>query len=70
MERYPNLKKEVGGSIHVYETSSLLDRKTFQVINCLMCFDDDLSTFCLNKTKTSTWKSCFLLNLHNLGGDG
>jgi hypothetical protein len=45
MERYPNLKEEVGSSIPDYEISSLLDKKTYQVVNCLMCFDVGLSAF-------------------------
>ena len=51
MERYPNLKEEVGGSIPGYEISSLLDRKTCQVVNCLLCFGIGIgmSAFCLKK---------------------
>jgi hypothetical protein len=28
--------------------SSLLDKQTCQVVNCLLCFDVGMSTFCLN----------------------
>ena len=38
VERYPNLKEEVGGLIPDYEISSLLDRVTCQVVICLLCF--------------------------------
>jgi hypothetical protein len=38
VERYPNLKKEVGDSIPDSETSSLLDEKTYHAVNNLMCF--------------------------------
>jgi hypothetical protein len=36
MERYPNLKEEVGGLTPNCEISSLLDKKTFQVGNYLL----------------------------------
>jgi hypothetical protein len=52
VERYPNLKEEVGSLIPGWEISSLLDRKTCKVVNYLLCFDVGLSTFCLkNKEK-------------------
>jgi hypothetical protein len=51
VERYPNLKEEVGGSIPRCEISSLLDGKTCQVINCLLCFGASMSGFCLKKKK-------------------
>ena len=38
VERYPNLKKEVCGSIPGHEISSLLDIKSCQVVNYLLCF--------------------------------
>jgi hypothetical protein len=48
VERYPNLKKEVGSS----EISSLLDRITCQVVvNYLLCFGVDMLAFCLKKEK-------------------
>ena len=37
VEGYPNLKEEVGGSDPGCEISSLLDGKTCQVVNCLLC---------------------------------
>ena len=36
VERYPNLKEEVGGSIPGCEISSVLDKKDLQ--DCLLCF--------------------------------
>ena len=52
VERYPNLKEEVGGSIFPsYEISSLLDKKTCQVVNYLMCFGAGLSSFYLQINK-------------------
>jgi hypothetical protein len=51
VERYPNLKEEVGGSNPGYENSSLPDEKTCQVINCLMCFGVGMSAICLKKIK-------------------
>ena len=47
MERYPNLKEEVGSSTPGCEISARLDRKTCQVVSCLLCFDASLSTFYL-----------------------
>jgi hypothetical protein len=49
MERYPNLKKEVGNLTIDYEISSLLDIIACQVVNHLMCFDVGMSPFCLKK---------------------
>ena len=49
VERYPNLKEEVGGLNPDCEIPSLLDGKTYQVVNCLMCFDASLSVFCVQK---------------------
>jgi hypothetical protein len=49
MERYPNLKEEVGSLISSCEMSSLLDKKAYQVINCLMCFGATMSAFYLLK---------------------
>jgi hypothetical protein len=45
VEKHPNLKEEVGGSIPDCDISSLCDNKTCQVINCLLCFGFGLSTF-------------------------
>lgn len=36
--RYPNLKEEVGNSIHGHEIYHQLDGKTNQVANCILCF--------------------------------
>jgi len=47
MERYPNLKEEVGGLILSCEISSLLDGKICKVVNCLLCFGVGMWTFCL-----------------------
>ena len=55
VERYPNLKEEVGGSIPGYEISSPLDIN-LPLFNYLMCFDVVMSAFCLinnNKFKNS-----------------
>jgi hypothetical protein len=49
MERYLNLKEEVGGLNPGCEISSLLDIKTCQVVNCLMCFGVGMPTFYLKK---------------------
>ena len=49
MERYPNLKEEVGGSIPNCEISSLLDKIFCQVVNYLMCFDTGLLAFGIKK---------------------
>ena len=49
VKRYPNLKEEVGSSIPGYEISSLLDKKTCHVVNCLLCFGVGLSAFSLKK---------------------
>ena len=54
VERYPNLKEEVGGSKLGFEISSLLDKKTCQVVNYLLCFDVGMLTFCLQKFKKKT----------------
>jgi hypothetical protein len=44
VERYPNLKEEVGGSNPGYEISSLpYKKKTYQVGNCLLCFGVGMS---------------------------
>jgi hypothetical protein len=51
VERYPNLKEEVGGSILGCEISSLLDRKTCQMVNCLLFFDVSMLTFCFKINK-------------------
>ena len=51
VERHPNLKEEIGGSIPGCEISSLLDKKTCQVINYLPCFDASLSASCLKREK-------------------
>ena len=51
VERYPNLNEEVGNSISGCEISSLLEKKTCQVINCLLCFGVDLLAICLKKEK-------------------
>ena len=48
VERYPNLKEEVGGTFPGYEISSFLHEKTCQVVNyLLMCFGARPSAFCL-----------------------
>jgi hypothetical protein len=47
VERYPNIKEEVDSSIPGGEISSLLERQTCQVVNCLLCFDIGMSTLCL-----------------------
>ena len=47
VERYPNIKKEVGGLFPGYDISSLLDIKTCEVINCILCFGARMSAFCL-----------------------
>ena len=49
VERYPNLKEEVGSSIFGCEISFLLDQKTCQGVNRLMCFDAHLSILYLKK---------------------
>ena len=49
VERYPNIKEEVGGLIPGCDISSLLDIKTCEVINCLLCFGARMSAFCLKK---------------------
>jgi hypothetical protein len=49
MEKLPNLKEKVGGSIPDCEVSSLLDPTTCQVVNCLMRFGVGMSTFSLKK---------------------
>ena len=45
VERYPNPKEEVGGSIPGCEIS------TCQVANCLVCFGASLSVLCLKKNE-------------------
>jgi hypothetical protein len=47
VERYPDFKEEVGGSISSCEIISLLDIKACQVVNYLLCFGVDMPTFCL-----------------------
>jgi hypothetical protein len=54
VEKYPNLKEEVGNLNLSYEISSLLDGKTSQVINCLLCFGASMSAFCLTKKQKKT----------------
>jgi hypothetical protein len=54
VERYPNLKKEVGGSIPDCEIFSLLDKKTCHVVKRLMCFGVGLSAIYLKKRKRKT----------------
>ena len=49
--------EEVGSSIPGCEISSLIDRKTCQVVSCLLYFDADLSTF--GKKKVTTFHNCF-----------
>ena len=51
VEGYPNLKDEVGGANPSCEVSSLLDGKTYHVVNRLLCFGFGLSAFCLKKNK-------------------
>ena len=51
VERYPNLKEEVSGSIFDCKISSLLDINTCEVVNCLMCFGVGLLAFYLKKEK-------------------
>ena len=50
VERYPNLKEGVSGSIPNYEISSLLN-KTYQVVNCLVYFGTNMLAFYLKKEK-------------------
>jgi hypothetical protein len=51
VERYPNLKEEVGGLNPSSEISSLPDKILGHVVNCLPCFDIGMSVFCLKKIK-------------------
>ena len=51
VERYLNLKEEVDNLILDYDISSLLDKKTCQVVNCLLFFGVGLLTFCLKEKK-------------------
>ena len=71
VERYPNLKEEVGGSIPNCEISSQLDKKiqvtilcqklaSKKIANCLLCFGAGMSTFCLKqkekrRRRMKTW---------------
>ena len=45
VERYPNLKKEVGGLVLGCEISSLLDKITCHVVKCLLHFGIGMSAF-------------------------
>jgi hypothetical protein len=49
VERYPNLKEEVGGLNSGCEISSLPDGKLVRWCNCLLCFGAGLSAFYLTK---------------------
>jgi len=49
VERYPNLKEKIDSSILGCEISSLLKRKTCQVVNYLLCFGAGPSAFSLKK---------------------
>ena len=51
VERYPNLKEEVGGSIPGYEISCLLNGKLAMWLNYLLCFGVGMSAFCLKNKK-------------------
>ena len=72
VERYPNLKEEVGGSIPGCEISSLLDRTlSLVVVNCLLCFSIGMSSFCLRLTfKKNQHISSFTLVISRRGGRG
>jgi hypothetical protein len=39
------------GVISTYEISSVLDGKSCQVVNCLMCFDVGMLAFCFKTNK-------------------
>ena len=51
-KRYPNLKEEVNSSIPGREISPLLDKKTFQVVKCLIWFGVGLLGFLSTTTTT------------------
>ena len=70
VERYPNPKEEVGSSIPSYETYSQLDKKTCQVVNCLLCFGDGLlSSYNRTKEKKKLKITCKLAVRVVLTGD-
>ena len=50
----------LGGSNPGCEISSLLDGKTCQVVNCLLCFGAGLSAFCLKKKKKKRKQLLFI----------
>ena len=49
VERYPNLKEEVGSSNPGCENLLSTWRKTYQVVDYLLCFDVGLTAFCLKQ---------------------
>ncbi len=53
VEKYPNLKEEVCGSIIGREISSLLDRN----LACLMRFGIGMSTFCFKRKESKQEKA-------------
>jgi hypothetical protein len=61
VERHPNLKEEVGGSIPGCEISSLLHKRGREV-NFLLCFGVSLLAFCLKKKRKE--KGRFNLKIH------
>ena len=70
VERYPNLKETVGGSIPGCEISSLLNGKTCQVVNYLfLCSDTDSSTFSLKKKKKPKLVTGESVDLENEPGE-
>ena len=60
MERYPNLKEEVGGSIPRCEISSTLDIKLARW-STVLCFGVGMSTSCLKKEKKREKESLDLI---------
>ena len=55
VERYPNLKEEVDGSIMAVKSPLYLTR-TCKVVNFLMCFGVSLSALCLSYMCIYTYK--------------
>ena len=51
VERYPNFKEEVGGSIPGREISSPPYEKLARSLDCLLCFDARMSAFYLLQKK-------------------
>ena len=52
VERYPNLKEKIGGPNPGLWNLLSTWRKTYQVINCFLCFNAGLPACCQNKKKT------------------